>query len=433
MTQTTPKIAALLLSAFLLCAFSACGEESPSPSVTTVPSAVTTQPDDNNPPSDPASTAALNALTAAAEKTQSAKSFVITYGATREFKELDQFYEDMYTQTVTIDENGTYTSILESDDGNMSYYSGNEGYGIDTYIYPTGYIHYISPTPFGADRIFSDLNEIVLNPNFLTDFCSFKPAESSSEGTTEYRIDKLQVEQLFELLMGKKPSDEDINMDGTVTNTGAVLKINAEGYLSELSYGMQMEGEVDGTTVTAINTVVIRFSDINKDITITAPEWSESFYENIKRGYQVHYCENGYEAVYFYDINFNSSEGRFTFSGMAAYYDDELVVPVYKVLDNIRGIPVIAATDVCENSFAENVYIEKLILPVGVCFGGVSFSEPRLLDNTELYFERAAGYDENDHFVIIGEENPGEYWLEVKAAYYAGEWEYVNGIPTPKA
>ena len=85
----------------------------------------------------------------------------------------------------------------------------------------------------------------------------------------------------------------------------------------------------------------------------------------------------------------------------------------------------------CENTFAKKVYIEKLIIPEGVTFGMVSFAEPRVLSNTEIYFERAREYEEKDGYVIIGNENDSGR-IEVKAAYYEDEWKYVNGVPTPK-
>lgn len=446
MKQTIRKITALLLTASLLCAFTACDEEDEkaqenTTTVSTTTQAVITDPNDDsgNTTNQPDTTdqtnnaSPLEILTAAAAKTKNAKSFVIQYGEINESEAMDMYYEDLYTQTVKIDEDGQYTSLLTNEDGEIVYYSGNTGcelYG------PDDYILYVSDEPFGADVIFDYFAEVVTNADFVEDFCALNPTLITTNSGAEYKVTGLTVDQLYELMMGNPAEDGGIDMDSaTITNTEVVVTVNSSGYFTGVEFSMVMEGEVDGAVLSATTSFCIRLNSINESIDIQQPEWMATFFDDLQSGCKVYYCENGYEAVYSYELyGFGwdvGDEPHFVFEGIEASYDDELVVPVYKVLDSINGIPVTVAADVCENSFAENVYIEKLVLPVGVSFGYYGFSDSRLLSNTELYFEREAGYDENDKFVVIGEDNPFDY-IEVKAAYYAGEWEYVDGVPTPK-
>ena len=139
-----------------------------------------TTPDDGSSTDKPGENAnVLEVLTAALAKTKSTKSFVLKHGQIHESKAANLYIEEMYTQSVKIDDNENYTSYMEGDDGCLWYYNGNEGYEVDTYMYPVVYAHKISDKPFGEDRVFEQLSGFIINENFIADFCAMSPSVSA--------------------------------------------------------------------------------------------------------------------------------------------------------------------------------------------------------------------------------------------------------------
>ena len=128
--------------------------------------------------------------------------------------------------------------------------------------------------------------------------------------------------------------------------------------------------------------------------------------------------ENGLEVIYGSDY-----ESGYVFRGPA--YRSQYT-EVYKILAEIDGKPVTLATD---NRYYG--HIGKLVLPEGVSFRGEYYDSNPEKVNIELYFESTEeSVRDGNYFNIIGQETD-EHLMAVKAAYYAGEWEYVDGVPTP--
>ena len=97
------------------------------------------------------------------------------------------------------------------------------------------------------------------------------------------------------------------------------------------------------------------------------------------------------------------------------------------MLTEIAGYPVHYVYD------TEN--IQNIIIPIGVVFEPVhSYDYQTGTDywsckDTVVFFMDAE-VDVNVNFVISDEYS--SYIANVKGAYFAGQWELVDGVPTPK-
>lgn len=390
----------------------------------------TTKPTDPTPTQPPELTAAEKIL-AAVQRTRSARSFVVQFGSINEF--MGEKEEDFATAYMMIDENGSMTGLVTEpfevwETGEIVdralYINGKVAYEFDPYSEINGefgYYKHTSGTGFGPEMLFADIEGFIENPDFLADFCAKElTAETLENGDTRYQVANASTQDLMDLL-GVDPSEgEEPTVGGMpIESMTVTLDLTASGYLSKLAYTIQLYmAEMD------MRMTMELFVDIDRHdetLDIQAPEFVAE--REIGKGWnQYHIHENGYEAVY--QVETENEETFCVFAGMENDYESTQVIPVYKVLKEVEGLTVKYVQDVSTNSFQNTAYIEKLILPEGVAYRGWTDRE-----HTQLFFESEKGSVDN-HFYVIGEEE--NYYACVKAAYYAGEWEYAEGVPAPK-
>lgn len=390
----------------------------------------TTRPTEPAPTQPPELTAAEKIL-AAVQRTRSAKSFMVQFGSITEV--LGEKEEEFATAYMMIDESGSMTGLVTEpfevwETGEIIdralYINGNVGYELDPYLElygEFGYYKHTSSTGFGPETLFADIEGFIENPDFLADFCASElTAETLENGDTRYQVANASILDLVTLLGAELSEGEEPSIDGMpIENMTVTLDLTATGYLSKLAYTIHVYmAELD------MRMTMELFVDIDRHdetLDIQAPEFVAER-ENGKGWNQYHIHENGYEAVY--QVESENEETFCVFEGMENDYDSTQVIPVYKVLKEVDGLPVKYVQDVSTNLFQNTAYIEKLILPEGVAYRGWTDRE-----HTQLFFESEKGSVEN-HFYVIGEEE--NHYAGIKAAYYAGEWEYVDDVPVPK-
>lgn len=427
------RILALLLAAMMLLSLAACERDD-------TPTTTASKPGESNPTSSSTSTPTtpeepdvLSVLTDAIAKTMSAKSYVMQHGMVAEFQ--GEEFEDLTTVMVSKATDGTLTAlstksayIYDYQDyiDDIIYVCGNVAYQQDAYIVPTRCYKHISDTSFGVDMVVdpSNYTEMFPNENLLSDFVAQTPVVTESDGETVYTISGIEI--IYQVMSGTPwPEDQAPEMDG-MQYEGVFLsmRVNAKGYFSGFSLDMKLyDAESD---MHATQNLVMSIDKLDEEVTIEEP----AFIAETKQWDEYHIHENGYEAVYTVDTDY---DGEYTerlgkicvFRGMVYDRNDPPIIPVYKVLAEIDGIPV--AFVLSYDDYPYIACIEKLIMPKGVSFG-IRHCDGMHPD-TELYFE-STEEELNNYIYVIGNEYDG--WGQgVKAAYYAGEWEYVDGIPTP--
>ncbi|MBQ8289168.1 MAG: hypothetical protein IJX76_10490 [Clostridia bacterium] len=455
MKQTIRKITALLLAASLLCAFTACDEkdgkvqENHNAALTTT-QAVTTAPNDdsgnttNHPDttdqSDDASP--LEVLTAAIAKTKSAKSFVVNYGGVSGDEGIDS------EMTVMMDAQGNYVSnrISESkyvygdeieSETTSEYINGNTKYELGGYYFAlnSDIIQYIAEDAYSAEEVFEDLYNnvmIITNDEFVKDFCSLEPTKVTVDNqSSEYTLKDLTLAQFFELCMGQSIGEMEM-----VGSADVILTVDKDGYFSGYMVTVTQTAEEMTETIK----IHIAISQINQITQVEKPDWLKEVEQDMADGEDypdVVMVYDGYTAAYEYRVVTSNShwspfdeDGYCLVSIEPDYKDEYGALPSqYTVLSELNGAKVVWAFFISEG-FEGEEYVKKVVIPEGVGFG-VQEEFTQYWSEAEIFFEKAAP-DENDMFVFEDDENYSNDCV-IKAAYYAGEWEYVDGVPTPKA
>ena len=109
-------------------------------------------------------------------------------------------------------------------------------------------------------------------------------------------------------------------------------------------------------------------------------------------------------------------------------------VDSYKICQQLDGVKVEGIRGAIYNSNSD-VVVERLIVPAGMQIGAADNGDGA--ENVTLFFEDAeAAVTKN--FLLEGDAedeydpSTGMYRLRFKAAYYAGQWELVDGVPQVK-
>ncbi|MDD6204223.1 MAG: hypothetical protein PUC05_04460 [Firmicutes bacterium] len=408
------KWIAVLLAVLTVLTFTACNEEGPSH--TPAPSASAAGQSGQS---------VAETLTKAAEKTGNAKSFVLTYGTKMELSETVNDYTKTFSAVTDSDGNMTalcVQPVYDYETGNtvekVMYISGNYAYEENPVAY-SRYTKYVSDTALAQYLIASEFDGFITNENFLTDFAAMKPASDRQEnGSVCYSVTGLSLKDAYALIMGDTmPEDMETETIGgmKIENTTVSVTVDGDGYLSGFSYvasGYYEEADKHGSVTTLFS-----LEQLDREVTVQKPDFIDRIEES-KDWTECRIIENGLEVIYGSDY-----ESGYVFRGPA--YRSQYT-EVYKILAEIDGKPVTLATD---NRYYG--HIGKLVLPEGVSFrGGYYDSNPEKV-NIELYFESTEeSVRDGNCFNIIGQESDDGF-MAVKAAYYAGEWEYVDGVPTP--
>lgn len=230
-----------------------------------------------------------------------------------------------------------------------------------------------------------------------------------------------QVEQLFAALNrdGFSPADG----IGVSVAAGTVSgRIRADGYLQEVVLSYTLRSETEETQVQ------MRFViDQVNDTTVEKPDFVKQY--TLENEARVVYIQGDQEACYGLETDEQTGEETLCFIGFDNDDSAAFVVEQYTVLSAVEGLPVVSVRGVLPG-YNPGSQVKRLVIPAGM---KVDFSREGYKANaeeTELYFEDAEEQVDKNFF-LPGEETDSETAAYVKAAYYAGQWEYVDGIATP--
>ena len=146
--------------------------------------------------------------------------------------------------------------------------------------------------------------------------------------------------------------------------------------------------------------------------------------------------DNGGAAIYTYETDYTEDgpAEHLVFSGFRNWAYDDYTVSSYTVLTEVEGMPVDMVKGALDISFGD-AKVERLVIPAGMRVDIAGYYDDTYhsgAEETILFFEDAEENVEKT-FYLPGEtpENEWEDAPYVKGVYYAGQWELVDGIPTP--
>ncbi len=292
---------------------------------------------------------------------------------------------------------------------NKSYYNGKVGYELDYSYSPTMIKKIISDENFTKEYVADDLG--------FDMFEGLHKSVSKSEPAVEkdgntYKVSaKIPFKKLGELMDIEVPE----NVDGSYTfeyyiNNGTLVM-----------FVIIMEQAQDQSRMTL--NMGIAFNNVN-NTEVAVPDFISLYDDalaNAEYGYDytaaVTYVEGTTSVEYEKQI---SEDGEVEFGGMqirtglGSNADAMPILECYKYRTEVEGYKV---TSVLIGGFMTGTWgkVERLVIPKGIYVETWEFDEPV----TEVFFEDSK--DEAQHDEIVG----------AKGVYYADEWEYVNGLPTP--
>ena len=377
----------------------------------------------------PGDSASMPDLYAAVEKLAEADSFRITIERNDGIKpetELNQItrsdgelrmlcYSKRYANANTLVEGTSYV------EGNEHYYSSSEdSYRQSKTIYADG---------CQIEEIVCSYGLVGDTKAFLDAFLATAPQSQTKDGMMV--LSKKLSKEEYIALAYKIFSfiDEDYFALGKATVS---VTVDAEGYLREVALKADLLGSSP-----SISFII---DQINEIAPLERPDYAENFTpnvgapgENSKRLIvsSVSIRNGEYTAVYEHHPYMWSQQRGWTFIGFDGNWADSYVIPVYEIPEQIDGLPVEAFLCVFNNPFMQ-VEVERIVIPKGVKTlpAGEDGAESSNIMDTVLFFHDAEE-DVEKNFGTWDKPHSNEDLYCYKAAYYAGEWEYVDGIPTP--
>ena len=337
------------------------------------------------------------------EKLQSAKNYELTLFNSSEGVEM--------SCTVQVDvENQTFYVVDES----MPFTEGE-----NTTIYGQGNTVYrrdANRSPLRTDKLFfseKDFNGIIGMqidgvaglPGLIELSDAFLEYELKKDGNT-YRVDKLTAQQYCDFLSlmsggsAETPVEEVEQAMAQGITVSAYMKLDDSGVLQEIAL------EQMGTTVG------YRIGKLNQVDNIPAPEYASNFVW--ESGAYCVYEENGQKIVYEY------ADNGFVFTGFGEYFADEYDIQCYTVKTTVEDMPVLEVRGTNNNGFNET-RVHNLVIPSGIGLN-TSAGWENWAAQTTFFFE-----DSLESASITAYENDASQ-LQM---YFAGEWSYVDGLPTP--
>lgn len=337
------------------------------------------------------------------EKLQNVNSYELTLFNSSEGAEM--------SCTVQVDvENQTFYVVDES----MPFTEGE-----NTTIYGQGNTVYrrdANRSPLRTDKLFfseKDFNGIIGMqidgvaglPGLIELSDAFLEYEPKKDGNT-YRVDKLTAQQYCDFLSlmsggsAETPVEEVEQAMAQGITVSAYMKLDDSGVLQEIA--MEQMGM----------TVGYRLGKLNQVGTIAVPEYVSDFVW--ETGAYYVYEENGQKAVYEY------SDDGFAFTGFGEYFADEYDIQCYTVKTTVEDMPVLEVRGTNNNGFNET-RVHNLVIPSGIGLN-TSAGWENWAAQTTFFFE-----DSLESASITAYENDASQ-LQM---YFAGEWSYVDGLPTP--
>ena len=324
--------------------------------------------------------------------------------------------------------NNAHDGVIHSDEASV-YYEGKESYVWDDANSVTNKT--VSDTPFTLVGVLEQGQNIVVRydeQSVLALFDGMNPTAIEEEKGLLLEVKDMTEKQWKELYLAiaNDPAAVEELQRTSLTSYTFSGRLTKDGYLQEVILSVSMER--DGETVQSEITFAI--DQINAT-TVEKPDYVKNFQlKPLKPGTQIVYAEKGQDAHY--TVLWGEEESAVVFDGFGSLAADDYVVEQYTVLSEVEGLPVSSVRGTLSNHSCD-VQVKRLVIPAGVKVDfarGWSDEGGSKTENTELYFEDAAEQVDKT-FLLPGEEADSYTATYVKAAYYAGEWELVDGIATP--
>jgi hypothetical protein len=317
--------------------------------------------------------------------------------------------------------------------GERSWYSANVGFVSNGY---GGVEKKIKDDGFDLNFVVGSSANMDMDPQnsqLIAKFAAMSPVKSAAEnGAMLYRLENMSREDCIKIYMAMTGmSQEEANELPPAGVFHAQATVDAEGYLRQFRLDM-----LDVETPEGKQSMVITFTvdQLNAVTNLTKPDYAENF--SLTEDATICHVQNGWEAYYKYTTkdNFMTGELGLWFVGLGRYARDGYTVDSYKICQQLDGVKVEGIRGAIYNSNSE-VVVERLIVPAGMQIGGADNGDGA--ENVTLFFEDAeAAVTKN--FLLEGDAgddydpSTGVNRLRFKAAYYAGQWELVDGIPQVK-
>lgn len=360
-------------------------------------------------------------------------------------------YENAYTFQMSNIPDGAQT-ILFSQSGSMV--SGSdifESVGDQAfYLGRTAFIRYAhSDHPNTATKRINDesfvLTSVVAEQTGLSfpsggnsmvaAFAALSPtANPQADGSVCYRLQNMTPEQfsaVYSILAGRDATQEILNSMGNSCSANIQADVDPQGYLTQFKLELLNVASNDGTQNI---TILFTIDRINAIDSIEIPDYVTAF--TPVNNTQIICTQEGQTAHYFYYTTTESDTNNLglVFGGFGDTFADDYTVESYEIPSQIDGTSVTEVQSILNNTFC-SVNVARLVIPTGVkvnirgVYADNAFES--YTKNTVLFFNDKQE-DVEKTFFVEGETTNLEEAVFFKAAYYAGQWEYVDGIPTPK-
>ncbi len=388
-------------------------------------------------------------VNASIEKLLESENFNITFNQSGQSAN-GMTIDTKVTGTVIKNINGTHEAILESS-------SQNEGVDRTTILYSNG-IQAISRSSYSMLNNFNETNLFffsdsnvdmglyilqkefsanIYNDNYINDF--FKSdfdIKKDSNGNTIYLCNDLTFEDLFAMMTGMEITDqlkEEANAGGYHAATiEAWVAVFENGCFKEFGFRLNIDEPAPEYNDAVKFSYTVEITNVNSADPINEEKKLSADASKLSAGSTIYYVENNNTLLYTYNTRYNAGiiEEYLSFTGVEPSLYSPTVVPIAKVKSEILGIPVINVISLSSFYYNGSSYIEKLIIPEGVVIN--TMQTHAAYEESEIFFEYERPADKDIYYTLTGEDNPKNY-IQFKNVYYKGEWEIVDGVPTPKS
>lgn len=411
------KALALFLGMLLLLTFVGCGPDNTETTETTETTEATQSTGDEN--------VSDTSMLSSAKKLKTASSYRFSIISIKKSNgaELERRKEYLVVKnsdgTATI-WNNKNTGMTGEEESSL-YYEGNVGYIRDGYSSPIATYKHIYDAPVTMETVLSGEDILVNNgeKGLLALFDAMDPTVTRAADGILLEVKDMTQDQFMSLYMSMfDPKMAEGMQMPPLAEFDFYGRIDNNGYFREVAFSMT--AEMEGQTSTQEAKMVV--DQIN-----SAKTEKPDFAKNYKLEYpnEVVYINNGIDAHYrCWHLEDDGFKNIVVFDGFGSKYFDDYTVEQYKVLTEVEGIPVTEFHNVLSNTFC-GVKVKRIVIPSGMgvsVFGDIT----ELLGETEFYFE------DTKENARIEDAPEAEFTDCAKAVYYAGEWEYVDDIATPK-
>jgi len=410
------KLVALFLLMGICLSVVACGDREFAAEPTT-PAVEPTIP--TTEPTTPAEDEPKDIYKKALDKWMGAKSFVIT--GTEFCEKPDGTVETSSVDSVQyiVDENGvvTYLSVSGS---SCEYINGNACYR-KSHVEDVNreFVYFLDvskkPSEFDSRRIFYEVYGLSVELG-----CQQKTAVVTREnGQYSFQSGKVDWEKIEKAMKEHEISGFSHSDMSNGAQYSLDFSVDANGNFTSWCYTVY--GITGGEYVKIATTIM--FEQFDQLQSIQKPDWVDTARYDWIHWYDKATDDIWVEYLYYSDsIHDPIHKGVGISSVSNENYPKEGLLPYYVVKDEIGGVPV---RHVWVSGFAlSNLNCGALVIPAGA---EAEYNKTADVSQIALFF---VDKEENVQktFRVPGEDN--ELPL-IKAAYYAGQWEYVDGVPTP--